>query len=104
MAEREIKKRLDRGGNQRRTKFKDRSKKLERGESAPALLPDPKGTRAPLPLSEEETKAVGLGLGHDFRKKTFFQPTYCHHCAELLWGLKGQGLMCSSKLWGGGGE
>lgn len=69
----------------RRQKFKDRS----RGLSAPLLLsPD---TKAPLPFSTLET---ARGLGHQFAKKTFFQPTFCHHCTELLWGLKHQGLKC----------
>jgi hypothetical protein len=32
--------------------------------------------------------------GHFFMKKTFHKPTYCHHCAEMLWGLIGQGFVC----------
>ncbi len=82
----------------RRNKFKDRAKDLERGVSTPALLPGTPGTpKAPLPLNEEEVITVGQGMGHQFAKKTFFQPTYCHHCAELLWGIKGQGYLCQGK-------
>ena len=33
--------------------------------------------------------------GHSFIKKTFHKPTTnCHFCAELLWGLMGQGYIC----------
>lgn len=32
--------------------------------------------------------------GHYFTKKTFHKPTYCHHCADMLWGLIGQGYIC----------
>ncbi|XP_063703643.1 diacylglycerol kinase theta isoform X3 [Culicoides brevitarsis] len=32
--------------------------------------------------------------GHNFQKKTFHKPTYCHHCSDLLWGLIGQGYIC----------
>lgn len=34
------------------------------------------------------------GHGHHFTKKTFHKPTYCHHCADMLWGLIGQGYIC----------
>lgn len=34
------------------------------------------------------------GHGHYFTKKTFHKPTYCHHCADMLWGLIGQGYFC----------
>lgn len=34
------------------------------------------------------------GHGHYFTKKTFHKPTYCHHCADMLWGLIGQGYIC----------
>lgn len=73
----------------RREKFKERSRGLERGVSAPLLSPGAEA-KAPLPFSVK----VGHGKGHQFAKKTFFQPTFCHHCTELLWGLKGQGLKC----------
>lgn len=79
----------------RRNRFKGRGKDLERGISAPSLFSDDKAApKAPMPLTEEEAVTVGLGLGHDFAKKTFFQPTYCHYCSELLWGLRSQGYMC----------
>lgn len=32
--------------------------------------------------------------GHYFTRKTFKKPTYCHHCADMLWGLIGQGYIC----------
>ena len=36
--------------------------------------------------------------GHSFIKKTFHKPTTnCHFCAELLWGLMGQGYICEGK-------
>lgn len=95
------KKRLDKGVGDadRRSRFKERSKNLERGISAPALIvdtgskPKPKA-KAPLPFTEEETLTIGQGMGHEFVRKTYFQPTYCHHCADMLWGLKGQGFQC----------
>lgn len=36
--------------------------------------------------------------GHNFQKKTFHKPTYCHHCSDLLWGLIGQGYICEGKF------
>lgn len=77
----------------RRKQFKARSRDLERGVSAPTLSPTSE-TKAPLPLSKKEAITVGQSQGHQFQKKTFFQPTFCHHCTELLWGLKGQGMKC----------
>ena len=36
--------------------------------------------------------------GHNFIKKTFHKPTTnCHFCAELLWGLMGQGYICEGE-------
>ena len=81
------------GDQLRRRQFKARSRELERGISAPLLSPGSEA-KAPLPLSTKEAVSVGYGQGHEFVKKTFFQPTFCHHCAELLWGLKGQGMKC----------
>ena len=91
------------GDDGRRDRFKGRGKDLERGISAPSLFADQDEEgkpipKAPMPLNEEEAITVGMGIGHDFAKKTFFQPTYCHYCSELLWGLKGQGLMCKGKV------
>ncbi len=73
----------------RRDRFKGRAKDLERGISAPIL-----DVMSPLPLNENEVVTVGQGMGHDLTKKTFYQPTYCHYCSELLWGLRGQGYLC----------
>lgn len=88
----------------RRDRFKGRAKDLERGISAPSLFSDEgevkAGPKAPLPLTQQETITVGLGLGHDFAKKTFFQPTYCHYCSDMMWGFKGQGYMCTGGLLG----
>lgn len=83
----------------RRDRFKGRSKDLERGISAPSLFVDDavgtkRAPKAPMPLNMGEAITVGLGLGHDFAKKTFFQPTYCHYCSEMLWGIKSQGCVC----------
>lgn len=75
----------------RRQKFKERSRGLPRGTSAPLLSP---GTEVKVPL------LLGHGQGHQFAKKTFFQPTFCHHCTELLWGLKNQGLKCPGWYYG----
>lgn len=35
--------------------------------------------------------------GHSFSKKTFHKPTYCHHCADMLWGLLQQGYICEGQ-------
>lgn len=85
------------GEDARRRQFKERSKNLERGISAPLLSPDSvkAAQHTPFPFSSKETVTVGQDKGHQFVKKTFFQPTFCHHCTELLWGLKGQGMICS---------
>ena len=72
----------------RRSKFKDRTKDLQRGSSEQSLL-------APMPLTAEETASACHHLGHDFKKKTYYHPTYCQHCTDLLWGLKGQGFQCT---------
>ncbi|XP_014252766.1 diacylglycerol kinase theta isoform X4 [Cimex lectularius] len=32
--------------------------------------------------------------GHSFAKKNFHKPTYCHHCADVLWGILKQGSIC----------
>ena len=84
------------GDDARRRQFKERSKNIERKGSAPLLSPTRGAPQhPPLPLSSKETVCVGHEKGHQFVKKTFFQPTFCHHCAEMLWGLKGQGMKCS---------
>lgn len=82
----------------RRNRFKDRSKDLERGISAPSLFSSKEGAppKAPMPINEDEVHTVGEGMGHDFEKKNFFQPTHCHFCSEMLWGIKGQGYTCKS--------
>lgn len=34
---------------------------------------------------------------HDFKKKYFKQPTWCHHCKEFLWGIASkQGYKCQN--------
>ncbi len=101
----ESKKRFDMGDEKRRNKFKERSKNLERGISAPAfsqrLLCEGghnDGPLAPMPLTVQEAVTAGHGLGHEFVKRSYRKPTYCHHCTELLWGLKNQGLQCTGEL------
>ena len=98
-------KRMDGGDEKRRNRFKERSKNLQRGVSAPSfnqgLLSEggtSKGPLAPMPLTKNEAVTVGQSLGHEFNKKTFHKPTYCHHCTELLWGFTGQGLQCTGEL------
>lgn len=97
------KKRLEKDDG-RRSKFRERAKNIERGVSSPALFgrsEDGKAKsapKAPLPLNPQEAITVGQSMGHEFVKKTFFQPTYCHHCTDMLWGLKGQGFQCSGEL------
>ena len=85
----------------RRNKFKERGKNVQRGVSSPALFAEDgksrTGPKAPLPLNPKEAVTVGLSMGHEFVRKTYFQPTYCHHCTEMLWGLKGQGFQCSGE-------
>lgn len=92
------KKRLERDDG-RRSKFKERGKNVKRGVSSPALFAEDgkakSGPKAPMPLTAKEAVTVGQSMGHEFTKKTYFQPTYCHHCTELLWGLRGQGFQCS---------
>ena len=94
------KKRLEKDDG-RRSKFKERGKNVKRGVSSPALISEdgrPKtGPKAPLPLTAQEAVTVGQSMGHEFIRKTYFQPTFCHHCTELLWGFKGQGFQCSGE-------
>lgn len=49
-------------------------------------------------LQSSSSSSVGCtfvqGHGHYFTKKTFHKPSYCHHCADLLWGIIGQGYIC----------
>lgn len=88
--------RVDTGDMRRRQRFKERGKDLLRGESSPAIVAG-ESAKSPLPLTAQEAVSVGHGSGHEFIKKTFFQPTFCHHCAELLWGIKGQGFKCTGE-------
>ena len=76
---------------ERRAKLKYRS--LERGGSAPHFLFT--DSKKPGEMSDSRSD---VQLGHDFRKKTFYKPTYCQHCTDLLWGLKGQGFQCTGKV------
>ena len=89
------KKRLERDDG-RRNKFKERGKNVQRGVSSPALFGDDGKARTG-PLNTQEAVTVGQSMGHEFARKTFFQPTYCHHCSEMLWGIKGQGFQCSGE-------
>ena len=103
LVKRDSKKRIEKD-DVRRNKFKERGKNVQRGVSSPALFAaddsgKPKsGPKAPLPLNPQEAVTVGQSMGHEFVRKTFFHPTYCHHCTEMLWGIKGQGFQCSGEL------
>jgi hypothetical protein len=73
----------------RRAKYM--SKSLERGSSAPLIKTGAANQLAkdvnPLEMASE--------MGHEFARKSYYKPTYCHHCSELLWGLINQGFQCS---------
>ena len=75
----------------RRAKLKYRS--LERGGSAPHLLVRSTGDSS----TAADPLAAGVQMGHEFRKKTFYKPTYCQHCTDMLWGIKGQGYQCTGE-------
>ncbi|XP_065897933.1 diacylglycerol kinase theta-like [Dysidea avara] len=45
-------------------------------------------------MMEPMTSQKKRHSGHDFKRRNFFQPTYCEHCSDLLWGIKGQGFTC----------
>ena len=75
----------------RRAKLKSRS--LERGKSAPLIVvsnnEDGKAS------SKKESSIACLASGHEFKKRSYYKPTYCHHCSELLWGIMSQGCQCT---------
>jgi len=35
-------------------------------------------------------------IEHNFKKKTFHKPTFCHYCSDMLWGLTNQGVQCTA--------
>lgn len=37
-----------------------------------------------------------IDVPHDFKEKTYFTPTFCSHCGQLLAGFYRQGLRCKS--------
>ncbi|PAA64773.1 hypothetical protein BOX15_Mlig034123g1 [Macrostomum lignano] len=61
-------------------------------EASPMDASDRNGGTDAWESAEPEYSA---GHGHSFIKRTFHRPTYCHHCAEMLWGLLSQGFTCS---------
>ena len=77
----------------RRAKLKTRS--LERGKSAPLIVvtqsEDGKSS------TKKDPAIAALMAGHEFKKRSFYRPTYCQHCSELLWGLMNQGYQCTGK-------
>ncbi|KAG8201803.1 hypothetical protein JTE90_027285 [Oedothorax gibbosus] len=40
------------------------------------------------------SKAIRVAFQHDFNETTYFKPTFCAHCAGLLWGIIKQGYKC----------
>uniref|UniRef100_A0A1X7V9D8 Diacylglycerol kinase n=1 Tax=Amphimedon queenslandica TaxID=400682 RepID=A0A1X7V9D8_AMPQE len=38
---------------------------------------------------------AAVKTGHEFKVKSYYKPTYCHQCSELLWGLMNQGYQCT---------
>ena len=48
-------------------------------------------------MDRQESMVALLGHGHEFVKTTFYHPTFCHHCTDLLWGLRNQGVVCQSE-------
>ena len=48
-------------------------------------------------MDRQESMTALLGHGHEFVKTTFYQPTFCHHCTDMLWGLRNQGVVCESE-------
>ena len=70
---------------------KPKSKSLERGASAPYITHAYK-------IAEKDKKdplLTASKMGHEFKKRTFYKPTYCQHCSEMLWGLINQGYQCT---------
>jgi len=67
-------------------------------QSGPPQTPQPHHDQVhPQPPDRQpcvESAPFIQGHGHYFTKKTFHKPTYCHHCADMLWGLIGQGYIC----------
>ncbi|GAV03562.1 hypothetical protein RvY_13963-2 [Ramazzottius varieornatus] len=51
---------------------------------------DSEGTDSSVSASVDQ-----LGHGHFFVKKSFHKPSYCHHCADMIWSLIGvPGYVC----------
>ena len=66
-------------------------------ETTPMML-RPGSSTAVFPDGLTTNAQVQENYGHFFVKKNFHKPTYCHHCAEMLWGLIGQGNSCEGKI------
>nr|XP_042902771.1 ras guanyl-releasing protein 3 isoform X2 [Parasteatoda tepidariorum] len=45
-------------------------------------------------FTSSNSKAIRVAFQHDFNETTYFKPTFCAHCAGLLWGLIKQGYKC----------
>lgn len=74
----------------RRSKLKMRS--LERNQSAPSFTVGKKPA-----CDKQDSLLAAAKMGHDFRKRTFYKLTSCQHCADVLWGIKGQGYQCTGE-------
>ena len=78
----------------RRAKYRARS--LERNASAPFLTSTTSNaSAAEKEISKKDPITATIQMGHEFKKTTFYKPTYCQHCSDMLWGLMNQGYQCA---------
>ena len=81
----------------RRAKLKTRS--LERGKSAPLIVVSQNDEEKTASKKDAHLHVSSLtsSAGHDFKKRSFYKPTYCQHCSEMLWGFMNQGYQCEGE-------